>query len=143
MIATSVTSLSPGHLKGRTFLKNSDISSAPATPPASSEPARKSFALQGRTVGLDPRTHAVRPDLADVRLAEYVFAPHYAAPLPYRTNAPVTLREGRPIGSAVLAELRSGETFEVLELAGGNAWGIAPNLGLVGYCDAGLLERVQ
>ena len=143
MIATSVTSLSPGHLKGRTFLKNSDISSALATPPASSEPARKSFALQGRTVGLDPRTHAVRPDLADVRLAEYVLAPHYAAPLPYRTNAPVTLREGRPIGSAVLAELRSGETFEVLELAGGNAWGIAPNLGLVGYCDAGLLERVQ
>ncbi|CAM3137425.1 MULTISPECIES: SH3 domain-containing protein [Sphingomonas] len=124
-------------------MKNSDISSAPATPPASSEPARKSFALQGRTVGLDPRTHAVRPDLADVRLAEYVFAPHYAAPLPYRTNAPVTLREGRPIGSAVLAALRSGETFEVLELAGGNAWGIAPNLGLVGYCDAGLLERVQ
>nr|WP_294245448.1 SH3 domain-containing protein [uncultured Sphingomonas sp.] len=99
--------------------------------------------MQGRTVGLDPRTHAVRPDLADVRLAEYVFAPHYAAPLPYRTNAPVTLREGRAANSAVLAELRSGETFEVLELAGGHAWGIAPHLGLVGYCDAGLLERVQ
>ncbi|APX67662.1 SH3 domain-containing protein [Sphingomonas yabuuchiae] len=99
--------------------------------------------MQGRTVGLDPRTHAVRPDLADVRLAEYVFAPHYAAPLPYRTHAPVTLREGRATNSTVLAELRSGETFEVLELAGGHAWGIAPHLGLVGYCDAGLLERVQ
>ncbi|WP_322963585.1 SH3 domain-containing protein [Sphingomonas fuzhouensis] len=124
-------------------MKNSDISSALATPLPSNEPARKSFALQGRTVGLDPRTHAVRPDLADVRLAEYVFAPHYAAPLPYRTNAPVTLREGRPTDSAVLAELRAGETFEVLELAGGHAWGIAPRLGLVGYCDAQLLERVQ
>ncbi|WP_306822681.1 SH3 domain-containing protein [Sphingomonas sanguinis] len=63
--------------------------------------------------------------------------------MPYRTNAPVTLREGRALNSAVLAELRSGETFEVLELAGGNAWGIAAHLGLVGYCDAGLLERVQ
>jgi hypothetical protein len=124
-------------------LKNSDISSAPATPPASNGPARKSFALQGRTVSLDPRTNAVRPDLADVRLAEYVFAPHYAAALPYRTHAPVTLREGRPSGSTVLAELAAGETFEVLELAGGYAWGIAPHLGLVGYCDAGLLERVQ
>ncbi|WP_338110863.1 SH3 domain-containing protein [Sphingomonas sanguinis] len=124
-------------------MKNSDISSALATPLPSSEPARKSFALQGRTVGLDPRTHAVRPDLADVRLAEYVFAPHYAAPLPYRTRSAVTLREGRPLDSAVLAELAPGETFEVLELAGGHAWGIAPHLGLVGYCDAGLLERVQ
>lgn len=124
-------------------MKNSDISSAPGTPQPSSGPTRKSFALQGRTVGLDPRTHAVRPDLADVRLAEYVFAPHYAAPLPYRTNAPVTLREGRATSSPVLAELRSGETFEVLELAGGHAWGIAADLGLVGYCDARLLERVQ
>lgn len=124
-------------------MKNSDISSAPATPPASNEPARKSFALQGRTVGLDPRTNAVRPDLADVRLAEYVFAPHYAAPLPYRTSMAVTLREGRPVDSMVLAELAPGETFEVLELAGGHAWGIAPHLGLVGYCDAGVLERVQ
>lgn len=55
----------------------------------------------------------------------------------------MTLREGRALNSVVLAELRSGETFEVLELAGGNAWGIAAHLGLVGYCDAGLLERVQ
>ncbi|GAL99500.1 MULTISPECIES: SH3 domain-containing protein [Sphingomonas] len=55
----------------------------------------------------------------------------------------MTLREGRATNSTVLAELRSGETFEVLELAGGHAWGIAPHLGLVGYCDAGLLERVQ
>ena len=116
---------------------------APATPQPSSGSTRKSFALQGRTVDLDPRTHAVRPDLADVRLAEYVFAPHYAAPLPYRTSAPVTLREGRAPGSMVLAELATDETFEVLELAGGKAWGIAPHLGLVGYCDAAVLERVQ
>ncbi|WP_343526822.1 SH3 domain-containing protein [Sphingomonas sp.] len=128
-------------------MKNSDISSALATPqandPASSTPARKSFSLQGRRVALDPRTHAVRADLADVRLAEYVFAPHYAAPLLYITKAPVTLREGRGSDSTVLAELTSGETFEVLEIAGGHAWGIAPHMGMVGYCDADRLERVQ
>ncbi|WP_230481707.1 SH3 domain-containing protein [Sphingomonas sp. Leaf21] len=94
-------------------------------------------------MSLDPRTHAVRPDLADVRLAEYVFAPHYAAALPYRTNAPVTLREQRATDSVVLAELAPGETFEVLEVAGGHAWGIAPDMGLVGYCDASVLELLQ
>jgi len=45
--------------------------------------------------------------------------------------------------SMVLAELASGETFEVLEVAGGQAWGIAPVMGLVGYCDADKLEQVQ
>ena len=123
-------------------MKNSDISSARGRPNPPAGQRVRALPCR-RTVGLDPRTHAVRPDLADVRLAEYVFAPHYAAPLPYRTNAPVTLREGRATSSPVLAELRSGETFEVLELAGGHAWGIAADLGLVGYCDARLLERVQ
>jgi hypothetical protein len=124
-------------------LKNSDISSALATPLPSSGSARKSFALQGRTVSLDPRTNAVRPDLADIRLAEYVFAPHYAAPKSYRTTAAVSLRAARPIDSDVLAELTTGEAIEVLELAGGYAWGIVPHLGLVGYCDASPLEPVQ
>ena len=99
--------------------------------------------MQGRRAELDPRTHAVRADLADVRLAEYVFAPHYAAPLLYTTKVPLTLREGRGSDSTVLAELTSGERFEVLEIAGGQAWGIATHMGLVGYCDADGLERVQ
>ena len=40
--------------------------------------------LKGRAPmqAIDPRVDAVRRDLADVRLAERVFAPHYAAPLP-------------------------------------------------------------
>ena len=36
----------------------------------------------------------------------------------------------------ILAMLATGEMFEVLELAGGNAWGIARGVGLVGYVDA-------
>jgi hypothetical protein len=39
----------------------------------------------------------------------------------------------------VLAQLSPGDTFEVLELAGGNAWGVARGPGLVGYIDAGAL----
>ena len=83
---------------------------------------------------LDPTTHAVRGDLADVRLAEYVFAPHYAAPMACDATRAVTLNATRS-GGVALAELAAGEQFEVLELAGDNAWGIAPERGLVGFVD--------
>jgi hypothetical protein len=45
--------------------------------------------------------------------------------------------------STVLAKLRPGEIFEVLDLAGGNAWGIAVAHNLVGYIDAAALEPAQ
>lgn len=88
---------------------------------------------------LDPRTHAVRPDLADVRLAEYVFAPHYAAPLTRRVARPAALRLARDPTSETMATLAPGDTFEVLELAGDLAWGIAPAARLVGYLPAAAL----
>ena len=83
---------------------------------------------------LDPRTHAVRGDLADVRLARQVFAPHYAAAMPC-VALRVTIVTDRADGGATVAELASGDRFEVLELAGDHAWGIATAAGLVGYCD--------
>jgi hypothetical protein len=79
-----------------------------------------------------------------VRLAERVFAPHYAAPMPRTVTRAVTLRAARPSDSEVLAQLDPGDSFEVLELAGGNAWGVAPGIGLVGYLDAdSLAEAAQ
>ncbi|WP_232834038.1 MULTISPECIES: hypothetical protein [unclassified Sphingomonas] len=127
-------------------MKSSGISSAtpdrqpaaaaPSTPPAS---ARKAFKLTGRSIVLDPRTHAVRGDLADVRLADQVFAPHYAAALPTRARERMTVFGDRtrrePIG-----ELAAGAMFDVLELAGDHAWGRAPDLGLVGYVDRTKLD---
>ncbi len=87
---------------------------------------------------------AVRRDLADVRLAERVFAPHYAAPMPRTLARAAALRAGRAPDSEVLSQLASGDSFEVLELAGSNAWGVAPGLGLVGYLDAdSLAEAAQ
>jgi hypothetical protein len=79
--------------------------------------------------------------LADVRLAERVFAPHYAAPMPRILAEPAALREGRAADSAVLVKLSVGDVFEVLELAGGNAWGVAPGPGLVGYVAAAALAE--
>jgi hypothetical protein len=89
---------------------------------------------------IDPRVDAVRPDLADIRLADRVFAPHYAAPLPRVLSRSVALREGPKAESPVMVELQAGESFEVLEFAGSNAWGVAPGAGLVGYIDATALE---
>ena len=95
---------------------------------------RDGFALTGPSVQLDPRTHAVRGDLADVRLADRVFAPHYAAAIPCIVARAVTLVAAREDGATV-AELAAGDRFELLELSGDLAWGIAPAQGRVGYCD--------
>jgi hypothetical protein len=51
----------------------------------------------------------------------------------------VALRAAGPRGSEILTELKAGDRFEVLELAGSNAWGVAPGVGLVGYIDADAL----
>ncbi|MBW6525394.1 SH3 domain-containing protein [Sphingomonas sp. RHCKR7] len=78
----------------------------------------------------------MRADIADVRLADRVFAPHYAAPLRRALAAAATLRESRDSASAALAELPAGAAFDLLDLTGGFAWGIAVDANLVGYVDA-------
>ncbi len=89
---------------------------------------------------IDPRTDAARRDLADVRLADRVFAPHYAAPVTYIVTGPAELRESREPDAAALAQLDTGASFEVLELSAGSAWGRAPALDLVGYVAADQLR---
>ena len=112
-----------------------------ATPQPGTAPSRRAFQLSGPTVRLDPRTHAVRGDLADVRLAEYVFAPHYAAPVLRTLRQATCLRVARERTSEVMADLDAGTRFEVLEVAGGLAWGLAAEKGLAGYVDADLLDE--
>lgn len=89
---------------------------------------------------IDPRVDAVRGDLADIRLADRVFAPHYAAPMPHVLAGSAALRTAPAADSDVLATLESGDVFEVLEFAGNHAWGTAPGVGLVGYIDAAALK---
>ncbi|WP_332908736.1 SH3 domain-containing protein [Sphingomonas mollis] len=122
-------------------MKSSGISSATALPTPSSAPSRKAFALTGRSATLDPATNAVRADLADVRLAELVFAPHYAAPMPRVLTIDSELREARAQDSSVIVMLNKGDAFEVLDLIGEAAWGIAPGNGLVGYLPAAALGK--
>jgi hypothetical protein len=100
-------------------------------------------ALDGRSVALDPRTSAVRPDLADVRLADRVFAPHYAAPVARVIARPTSLRAERASDGAVLATLSAGALFELLDIVGDDAWGIATAETLVGYVDVAALDEPE
>ena len=95
--------------------------------------------MTGPSRPLDPRTNAVRGDIADVRLADRVFAPHYAQAVARTVLTDATLREDRDPAGAVLAPLSAGEQFELLDVTGGVAWGIATARGMVGYVDADAL----
>lgn len=85
---------------------------------------------------------AVRSDLADMRLADTVFAPHYAAPLTMAIARTVALRQAAAQDSTVLAVLAPGEGFEALDFAAGSAWGIATGHRLVGYVDRDALTAL-
>ena len=75
----------------------------------------------------------MRRDLADIRLAEYVFAPHYAAPIAMVAleYAVVTLTADADSDEACVLE--TGDIFEALDFSGNHAWGIATKAGRVGY----------
>jgi len=113
-----------------------------AAHPALAAPPRKNFSLTGRSVAIDPRHNAVRPDLADVRLAEYVFAPHYAAPMTCVVTRSVALHAESSPASEILAELQPGEAFECLEVLREVAWGVSPDRRLAGYIDRDALDQV-
>lgn len=82
----------------------------------------------------------MRPDLADIRLAEYVFAPHYAAPLVMTVTRAAPLLAAPAMEAETLGTLNTGDIFEALDIASGRVWGIAPGLGLVGYVDRHAVE---
>jgi len=83
---------------------------------------------------------AVRGDLADVRLADRVFAPHYAAPMPAVAIRAVSVFADRNLADPI-ADLAEGASFDVLELAGNHAWGIVTGSGPVGYVDRTALDK--
>lgn len=126
-------------------MQNSGNSSPETQSPSPSldEVTRKRFSLTGVSIAIDPRVDAVRPDLADVRLADRVFAPHYAAPMARTLATATSLRSKPATDSDVLAALDAGSAFEVLEFAGTYAWGVAPAAGFVGYIDANTLAALE
>ncbi len=104
--------------------------------PLPEEAPRSRFALQGRSWQADPRIDAVRRDLADIRLAGLIFAPHYARAQQGSARHAAPIRAGRADNAPVLSEVLAGETFEILELASDYAWGVSTVDGVVGYVTA-------
>ena len=80
---------------------------------------------------LDSRVDAVRRDLADIRLAERVFAPHYAVPARRTVGRTTPIFE--TAGGPVLSQALGGEPFDVLEFTSTHGWGRSPIDGTVGF----------
>lgn len=102
------------------------------------------FGLSGPSVQLDPRTNAVRGDVADIALAGVLFAPHYAKPMPVACVAEsAAIRETADESSETVCALKQGEEFAVLDLSGGIAWGYCVKDHLVGYVPISALDLPQ
>ncbi|TWH84306.1 SH3 domain-containing protein [Novosphingobium taihuense] len=84
----------------------------------------------------------VRGDLAHIGLAGKYFVPHYAVPMPHAVKSGAVLRGAGKADAAELRALAAGEMFDVLDMAGGWAWGQAQSDQLVGYVEVGKLEAV-
>ena len=99
------------------------------------------YTLAGPAVRPDPRRVPLRGDLAHIALAGKHFVPHYAVPQPRSVmpgGAPVMTETGED--AAELCTLLEGDSFEVLDVAGGWAWGCLSLEGPVGYVRLDRLE---
>lgn len=118
--------------------------SEPSDPTSWHKLAQGPFALAGPVARADPRRVPLRGDLAHIALAGTHFVPHYAVPQP---------RGVMPGGAAIYAEtnegaeelctLMEGDSFEVLDVAGGWAWGCLSLEGPVGYVRLDRLEPLS
>jgi hypothetical protein len=101
------------------------------------------FALTGPVPRPEPRTTPLRGDLAHIGLAGRYFVPHYAVPQPRGVmpgGAPLFTGPGE--GAEQLCTLLEGDSFEVLEVTGGWAWGCLSLNGPVGYVRIDRLEAM-
>ena len=127
-----------------------------ADPTDPAPPTGRAFVLAGPSRRRAGDCLPVRGDLAHIAMAGRVFVPHYAAPLRHRVIGAAELRETSKADAPVLAQLEGGAWFDVLDFAGGWAWGVVPSRvsladergsadavwSAVGYVRAAELERM-
>ncbi len=95
---------------------------------------RAIYSLSGHSIEGDKRTTPIRGDLADIKLAGKLFAPHYAVPMIRTGIAPVTEIHAEPhMTSMPVSSLMHGEEFAVLDVAGEWAWGYCLHDDYLGY----------
>jgi hypothetical protein len=64
----------------------------------------------------------VRDDLADVELADRVFAPHYARALASILTSPSMVYSGPAADTVAIDNVSAGTTLDVFDISGGWAW---------------------
>ena len=104
---------------------------------------KTSYSLGGPAPKFDGNAHtrAVRGDVAHIRYAGQVFVSHYAVPMPRTVGAGgATLRTAGRTEAEEIGTLAAGETFNLLDSAGGWGWGQQGEDGLVGYLPLTALE---
>jgi hypothetical protein len=100
------------------------------------------LALSGPAEKLDSGHWPVRGDLAHIRLAGRCFVPHYAVPMPHVVKAGgAALLAANKADGEVREDLAEGAVFNVLDIAGGWAWGQVGEDGFVGYLPMSVLEE--
>jgi hypothetical protein len=129
-------------------LKASEDSSTATHPRISRDtsgtPRPDGFRLEGPSQRPDPRTHAYRPDIADITLAGVLFAPHYARAETCRcVGGAVSLRALPSEDAPAISQLVHGEGFALIDKAGGWAWGRCLHDNYVGYLRADALGPMQ
>jgi cell wall-associated NlpC family hydrolase len=91
---------------------------------------------------LDPRLHAYRPDLADVRLEGKVSAARFAEGRPHTiTAALVDVKSAPRPDASQTTQALMGEAATVFEIENGWAWCQFERDGYVGYVPADALEQ--
>ncbi len=103
-------------------------------------PPRRQFRLIGPSVSLEPGRFAVRRDLAEIAVADRIFAQHYANPMPHRLQRDAVVFRRPEIGADARGRLSAGDMFYVLDLGAVWAWGRG-EVGPVGYVEVAVLEQ--
>ncbi|MXO88933.1 SH3 domain-containing protein [Altererythrobacter aestuarii] len=99
--------------------------------------------MSGPVAEPDLRRVPLRGDLAHIGLAGRYFVPHYAVPQPRAIlpgGAPLHIRPKDD--SEELCTLMEGDSFELLDITGGWAWGCLSLEGPVGYVRIERLEPI-
>jgi hypothetical protein len=74
--------------------------------------------------------------VAEIGVADRIFAQHYVAPLALTLKSPAKVYAWPSTQSEIVASLASGEIFHLVDLGHDWAWGRGDALGSVGYLPA-------
>ena len=103
---------------------------------------RATYTLEGHSFVGDKRTTPIRGDLADIKLAGKLFAPHYAVPMIRSCIVPSAMMHEQSDGDSTgISELIYGEDFAVLDVAGIWAWGYTVHDDYLGYVALAALAQ--